>query len=80
MKTISKENMRKIGHLRGITQYEVLDDMSLLILQLGDRYFLSKVDNWQTDYNNMILARISLFYRVSGEKAFESLGEEIKVI
>jgi len=81
MREISKSDLHKIGHLRGIDQYEVLSDMSLLVLCCGDRYFLSKVDNWETDYNKMILARISLFYRTpSNQNAWECLGEPIKVI
>lgn len=81
MKEIKKEEMRFIGHLRGIDQYEILSDMSLLVLKFGDRYFLSKVENWQTEYNNFILSRISLFYKTPHDQnPCECLGEEIRVI
>ena len=79
MRTIEKAKLRQIGHLRGITQYEVLDDMSLLVLRIGDRCFLSQVKNWETEYNDAILSRINLFYLGKGQKAFECLGEEIIV-
>lgn len=83
MKEISKKDLHFIGHLRGIDQYEVLSDMSLLVLSLGDRYYLSKVANWKDSdhYNNVIYSRITLFYNTPrGENALECLGEEIKVI
>jgi hypothetical protein len=83
MKTISKKDLHRIGHLRGIDQYEVLSDLSLLVLCCGDRYFLSRVANYEDSdhYNNVIYTRITLFYNTpKGENAFECLGEEIKVI
>lgn len=83
MKEVSKKDLHLIGHLRGIDQYEVLSDMSLLVLSVGDRYFLSKVANYQDSahYNDVIYNRIMLFYNTpKGENAFECLGEEIKVI
>ena len=83
MKEIKKSDLHFIGHLRGIDQYEVLSDMSLLVLSLGDRYFLSKVVDWENGdhYNDVIYTRITLFYNTpKGENAFECLGEEIKII
>lgn len=80
MQKIKKSDLHFIGHLRGIDQYEVLSDVSLLVLSLGNRYFLSRVDNWQTDYNSFILTRISLFYRGTGKEAFECLGEEVEIV
>lgn len=83
MKEISKKDLHFIGHLRGIDQYEIKSDLSLLVLSLGDRYFLSKVANYEDSdhYNNVIYTRITLFYNTpKGENALECLGEEIKVI
>ena len=79
MKTIERKELRFIGCLKGISQYEVRGDMSLLVLELSDHYYLSKCENWQSEYNQNIAHRIGVCYG-SGYANKECLGEEIKVI
>lgn len=75
MKTINKSDLHFIGLYRGIEQYEVLSDMSLLVLKLDeDRYYLSKCEK-NEDYNVNIIERISAFYI----KGVSALGELIEV-
>lgn len=77
MKTIDREDLHFIGLYRGIEQYEVLSDMSLLVLKLGDNYYLSKCDDWRNGgYNANIMNRIYNFYSIG----VEALGEKIKII
>lgn len=76
MKTIKKSDLHFIGNYRGIEQYEVLSDMSLLVLMLDNKHcYLSKITE-NEDYNANILRRITAFYSI-GSKA---LGEKVEVI
>jgi len=79
MKEIKRSDLHFIGHLRGIDQYEILSDLHLLVLKLGDKYYLSSVDDLN-NYNKMIMARITLAYKQATGIDTEALGEEIKVI
>ena len=78
MKTIRKENLHFIGHLRGFSQYEVLNDETMkmaLVLKDGDKYYLSFASD-EEHYNTNIAHRIGAFY---GSEGLKALGEEIEV-
>ena len=76
MRTFKKDELRFIGLYRGIEQYEVLDDMSLVLLKLGDDYYLSQASDINA-YNTNILVRIGNFY---GSEGIKALGEKVEVI
>lgn len=74
MKTFNKSDLHFIGLYRGIEQYEVLSDISLVLLKLGNNYYLSKVDDL-AQYNTNIAVRINNFYGSEGIKALGDLVE-----
>ena len=80
MKTIKKENLHFIGHLRGFSQYEVLNDetmkMALILKSNSNKYYLSFASD-EEHYNTNIARRICAFY---GGEGLKGLGEEIEVI
>ena len=77
MRTFKKSDLHFIGHLRGIDQYEVQSDLSILILKLNDKYYYSECKDLKK-YNDMILSRITLAYKGSPIDT-TCLGEEIIV-
>lgn len=79
MKKINKQDLHFIGHLRGIDQYEILNDESMkmaLVLKDNDKYYLSFASD-EEHYNSNIAHRIGAFY---GSEGLKALGEEIEVI
>lgn len=75
MKTLKHDNLRLIGHWRGVEQFEVLDNMALLVLTLDRKnWYLSQVNDGE-DYNANIIKRISNFYQVG----VQALGELVNV-
>ena len=83
MRTIKKAQLRFIGHLRGIDQYEIINnkEMSLaLVLKCGDKYYLSFAKS-EADYNTNIAVRIHGAYdHTKVGMNTDSLGKQVEVI
>ena len=78
-KSIEKSKLHFIGHLRGFSQYEVINDEDMklaLLLESGGKYYLSFATD-EEHYNNNIAHRIGAFY---GKEGLKALGSPIEVI
>jgi len=79
---IRKEDLRFIGHLRGIDQYEVINQPYMkmaLVLELNNKYYLSFA-NSEEDYNKNIASRITLAYKAPHGIDTSCLGEFVLVV
>ena len=80
MRVIKEKDLHFIGHLRGFSQYEVLNDetmkMALILKSNSNKYYLSFASD-EEHYNTNIAHRIGAFYGSEGVKA---LGEQVLII
>ena len=78
-KVIKKSDLHFIGHLRGFSQYEVLNNPKMklaLVLESNDKYYLSYASD-EEHYNSNIAHRIGAFY---GDEGVSALGDLVEVI
>lgn len=78
---VSIKNLRFIGHLRGIDQYEVINDINFrlaLVLKLNEKYYLSFAD-CEENYNKNIASRITLAYKAPQGIDTSCLGKVVTI-
>lgn len=78
-KVFKKSDLHFIGHLRGFSQYEVLNNPKMrlaLLLEYNDKYYLSFASD-EAHYNENIANRTADFY---GDKGVSALGDYVEVI
>lgn len=57
MRTFERKDMHIIGHLRGVTQYELKTDPNVLICELSDKFYYSRVDDIN-EYQEKLTERV----------------------
>ena len=77
MKTIKKSDLHIIGHLKGITQYELKNDTTALVLELSGKFYISH-SKGMYDYQDNLIKRVCGCY--SNDYDSTLLGEKVEIV